>query len=55
MLNIPTLESMHRMLGDNIPWPPVTSTPGVNVWGLHDFTTGGATEAARELDHISHT
>jgi hypothetical protein len=54
-LNIPTLESMHRMLGDNIPWPPVASTPGVNVWGLHDFTTGGATEAARELDHISHT
>ncbi|GII32992.1 glycosyl hydrolase 2 galactose-binding domain-containing protein [Planotetraspora mira] len=54
-LNIPTIESMHRMLGDVIPWPPVTSTPGVDVWGVHDFTTSGATEASRELDHISHT
>ena len=55
MLNIPTLESMHRMLGDTIPWPPLPTTPGVDVWGLHDFTTGGATEAGRELDHISHS
>ncbi|MCL2787393.1 MAG: hypothetical protein FWD59_02705, partial [Micrococcales bacterium] len=55
MLNVPTMESMKRMLGDSIPWPPVTATPGVNVWGIHDFTTGGATEAARLLDHITNT
>ena len=55
MLNIPTAQSMQRMLGDSIPWPPIACTPGVNVWGIHDFTTGGATEASRELDHISHT
>jgi hypothetical protein len=54
-LNIPTAESMRRMLGDDVPWPPATATAGVNVWGLHDFTTGGATEAARELDHIRNT
>ncbi|MDR1151042.1 MAG: discoidin domain-containing protein, partial [Bifidobacteriaceae bacterium] len=48
-LNIPTLESMRRMLGENIPWPPN------DLWGLHDFTTGGATEAGVSLAHIENT
>jgi len=58
MLSIPTSESMHRMMGENIPWPPVTATPNSAWWGIHDFCTMSllsATEAERLLGHVQNT
>jgi hypothetical protein len=64
MLNIPTSESMHRMLGQDIVWPHISGGLGgttlndiqtnaaANVWGQHDFTTGGATEAGQQVRHL---
>ncbi|MDR3202937.1 MAG: discoidin domain-containing protein, partial [Bifidobacteriaceae bacterium] len=55
-LNIPTAQSMHRMLGESIAWPPTAAgQPAANVWGMHDFTSGGATEAGVFLNHMENT